>query len=280
MNSSSLVTNFGTTLDDFIANRQGTRGLTPTGERWLRDTLGKFIMWLSVPLAPVNTGTVISFLSQYDNKPWRKHSMYRALRTYWKWVPTTHDMDNPFLDIHGNMAIPAPRLPSRLLPTTSPETVATLIENCTTVRNQAIVGLLADSGCWMTELVSITVENTNVEKGRIRVWGKNRKEGWLVFGPSTQQLLAQYIKESDPQGSLFGLNEWGLKSMLQRLEKGMGIKCNAHSFPRGFATELSKQGLSELDIAELGRWSSTAMVKRYSRAYTFEDAASRYRAIV
>lgn len=68
--------------------------------------------------------------------------------------------------------------------------------------------------------------------------------------------------------------------MLDRLHKKTGIKCNTHSFRRGFATELRKQGLSELDIAELGRWSSTAMVKRYSRAYTFEDAASRYRAIV
>ncbi len=124
------------------------------------------------------------------------------------------------------------------------------------------------------------MDNVFVEKGRISVWGKNRKEGWLVFGPGTRRLLAQYIEENHPQESLFGLNEHGLKSMLQRLEKQTGIKCNAHTFRRGFATELRKQGMSELDIAELGRWSSTAMVKRYSRAYTFEDAASRYRAIV
>ena len=154
------------------------------------------------------------------------------------------------------------------------------MENCTTARNQAIVSLLADSGCRLTELVSISVGNVYVEKSRIRVWGKNRKEGWLVFGPTTQRLLAKYIEENDPQGSLFGLNEWGLKSMLQRLEKKTGIKCNAHAFRRGFCTELRRKGLSELDIAELGRWSSTAMVKRYSRAYTFEDAASRYKAIV
>ena len=68
--------------------------------------------------------------------------------------------------------------------------------------------------------------------------------------------------------------------MLDRLGRKTGIHCNSHSFRRGFATELRRQGLSELDIAELGRWSSTAMVKRYSRAYTFEDAASRYKAIV
>ena len=34
------------------------------------------------------------------------------------------------------------------------------------------------------------------------------------------------------------------------------------------------------EIAKLSRWSSTAMVERYSRAYTFEDAASRYKSIV
>lgn len=67
---------------------------------------------------------------------------------------------------------------------------------------------------------------------------------------------------------------------LRRLGDRVGIKCPSHSFRRGFATELRKQGLNELDIAELGRWSSTAMVKRYSRAYTFEDAASRYKPIV
>ena len=76
------------------------------------------------------------------------------------------------------------------------------------------------------------------------------------------------------------LTNQGFKTMLQRLGKRTGIKCNPHSFRRGFATELRRKGLSELDIAELGRWSSTAMVKRYSRAYTFDDAAERYQAIV
>ena len=36
-------------------------------------------------------------------------------------------------------------------------------------------------------------------------------------------------------------------------------------------------GLSEL---ELGRWSDVGLVKRYTKAYTFEDAATRYKAIV
>ena len=55
---------------------------------------------------------------------------------------------------------------------------------------------------------------------------------------------------------------------------------NRRSCRRTFATELRRKGLSELDIAELGRWSSTEMVQRYSKAYTFQDAATRYEAIV
>ena len=96
--------------------------------------------------------------------------------------------------------------------------------------------------------------------------------------PYHQATLSRiYTRTSD---SLFELNTYGVQSMLRRLGDKVGFNCSAHSFRRGFATELRKQGLSELDVAELGRWSSTAMVKRYSKAYTFEDAASRYTAIV
>ena len=88
-----------------------------------------------------------------------------------------------------------------------------------------------------------------------------------------------FIEENSPIDTLFDLDTEGLKTMLRRLQVRTGIKCNAHSFRRGFATELRRKGLSELDIAELGRWSRTKMVQRYSRAYTFQDA-TRYKAIV
>ncbi len=280
MDSSAFVTTPVTTLDIFIASRQGSRGLTAKGEIWLRETLSKFLQWLPVSLAEADTETIITFLSQYDDKPWRKHSFYRALRTYWKWASRTYDIPNPFLDRHGNQAIDAPKTPSKVLYTLTPEIVSLLIEAAPTMRDKALISLLADSGGRRAEIVSIQMANLDLVRCRIRVWGKNRKQGWLVFGPATQQLLAQYIKEAQPQESLFGLNQWGVKSMLDRLHRKTGIKCNTHSFRRGFATELRKQGLSELDVAELGRWSSTAMVKRYSKAYTFEDAASRYKAIV
>jgi len=71
-----------------------------------------------------------------------------------------------------------------------------------------------------------------------------------------------------------------MRAVFRRLEKRTGLKANPHSFRRGFATELRRKGVSELDIAQLGRWSSLEMVRRYTKAYSFDDAASRYRPMV
>ena len=232
-------------LDAFIVNRKATKGLTVKGETWLRETLGKFLLWLPVPITEVNIDTIISFLSQYEDKPWRKRSFYLALRTFWKWMSLNRDLPNPFLDKYGNAAIDPPKTPSRILRTQTPDVVQQLMLAAPTLRDKTILSLLADSGGRRGEVAYIQVADVDLERYRIKVLGKGNKEGYLPFGLSTKALLVQYLEESSPKGSLFGLNHWGLKSMLQRLEKKTGIRCNAHSFRRGFATELRKKGLGE-----------------------------------
>ena len=192
----------------------------------------------------------------------------------------TYDVPNPMIDRWGNSVIDAPNTPTTILYTMTPVLALELIHAAPCTRDKAIISLLADSGARQSEITSIDIAALNLNGYRIRVVGKGNKEGYLVFGENTRLLLSQHLDESRPTDSLFALNNEGLKTMLRRLEARTGIKCNSHSFRRGFATELRRKGLSELDIAELGRWSSTVMVKRYSRAYTFDDAAARYKPIV
>jgi integrase/recombinase XerD len=250
------------------------------GERWLRQTLGTFFTWLPVPLTDVGREHLVGFLGQWEDKPWQKHSMYRSLRTFWRWVSTTYQIPNPMRDQFGNPIVAAPKTPDKILYTITPVDVCRLVDMASSIRDKAIISLLADSGARRSEITSIQVCDVDLSLYRIKVVGKGNKEGKLVFGDKTKALLAQYIQEAQPVGKLFGLSSEGLKTMLRRLEDRTDIKCNSHSFRRGFATELRRKGLSELDIAELGRWSSTAMVKRYSRAYTFDDAAARYKPIM
>jgi len=176
--------------------------------------------------------------------------------------------------------IPAPKLPDVVLHTTTPADVDRLIQEANTSRDKAIIALLADSGARRSELASIEITDIDLENYRIKVLGKGNKEGHLVFGDRTAELLKRHIEEFHPTSKLFGLNSYGVQSLLRRLEEQTGIKCNAHAFRRGFATALRHAGVGELDIQQLGRWSSLEMVRRYTKAYTFDDAAKRYKPIV
>ena len=278
--STTLVTTVTTPplYQDFITYKKASKGLTKSSEVWFGATILPFLNWLPKVhvqnITQVTSDTVVEFLGQFNHMPWRKHGYYRA------WISTTYKVPNPFIDQFGNPAIEPPKVPQKLLYTLEPDKIANLIQAAEGLRNKSLISLLADSGARRSELASIQVSDLDMAKCRIKVWGKGGKQGWLIFGPTTKQLLAVYIEEQSPSDSLFELNAYGVQSMLRRLGDKVGFNCSAHSFRRGFATELRKQGLSELDIAELGRWSSTAIAKRYSRAYTFEDAASRYKAIV
>ncbi|MDP7628942.1 MAG: site-specific integrase, partial [SAR202 cluster bacterium] len=131
------------------------------------------------------------------------------------------------------------------------------------------------------ELSNIKLSDINLDDRIITVWGKGAKQRVVCYGTTTATYMAEYLDEMELKGNQAIIpNVWVITNLLKELEDRTGIKCNAHSFRRGFATELRRKGLSELDIAELGRWSSTEMVQRYSRAYTFQDAATRYKAIV
>ena len=76
------------------------------------------------------------------------------------------------------------------------------------------------------------------------------------------------------------MGRYGIQTMLRRLSEDTGIKCNAHSFRRGFACNLHRKGLSTLDIMHLGGWESLDMVLNYTRSITFEDCLNHYRALV
>ena len=114
-------------LESFIHDKKSTRGLTVRGEKWLREALNRFLNWLTVPIENVDRAQIVNFLAMYDAKPWRKHSFYRALRSFWKWVSINHEQPNPFIDRFGNLVIEAPKTPTDVLYTMTPEAVKSLI---------------------------------------------------------------------------------------------------------------------------------------------------------
>ena len=114
-------------LESFIGDKKNTKGLTPSGEEWLRDTVGRFLKWLPVPLRQAHREHIVRFLGLYDTKPWRKHAFYRANKSFWKWAFRIYDIPNPMIDRWGNAVIEASKTPSTVLYTMTLEKVHRLL---------------------------------------------------------------------------------------------------------------------------------------------------------
>ncbi|MFC2045843.1 tyrosine-type recombinase/integrase [Chloroflexota bacterium] len=161
------------------------------------------------------------------------------------------------------------------------EEVDNLINIANNLRDKCIIALLADSSVRLNELANIKVQDINWESYTVSVWGKGNMQRRAPFIERTANLLRVYINGNGYcKDNIWGLNARQIEWMLQVLEKQTGIKCNPHSFRRGFACNLHRKGLSTLDIMHLGGWQDLSMVLCYTRSITFDDCLKHYRKLV
>ncbi len=174
--------------------------------------------------------------------------------------------------------MPAPILGKPILPSLEKEQVLHLIKKAPSTKDKAIIALFTESGLRLSEMGNIRLESINWINRTVRVLGKGRKEAYAAFGDLTEKYLKAWLQQYQPNGNIWGLSEWGIASMLRRLEVATGLPCNAHTFRRTFACLLRKAGIDTMTIKDLGRWGSLEMVQRYTRSVRFQDSMRFYRA--
>lgn len=143
-----------------------------------------------------------------------------------------------------------------LLETTKSGTIAD-------IRDRAIIFLLADSGCRISGLCGLRVEDINLTAGRAMVTEKGLKTRLIFFDEEAKQALEEWLKvRPNDQGPwLFislgnkakgRLSPNGVRQMLKRRAKLAGVRgpVNPHAFRHAFAREyLSDEG----DMGTLSR---------------------------
>jgi len=155
--------------------------------------------------------------------------------------------------------------------------VKQLINATDSIRDKAIIALFVESGLRLSELVNMKTSDINWSGRCIKVLGKGRKEAYAPFGDVAAGYMQQWLAGYKPIGNIWGLNAYGIATMLRRLEATTGITCNPHTFRRTFAVLLRKADVDTMTIKELGRWESLEMVQRYTRSFNFQDSMKFYR---
>jgi len=231
--------------------------------------LGRFLSEVNPDKA--KQPNIEKFLLQFRN-PGNRQRYYQVIKTFYIWREQTFGFHNPIRNM------PAPKVGKLILPSLTQEQVKYLLEVVGNVRDRAIIALFVESGLRLSELAKIMPEHIDWSLCTIRVLCKGKKETYAPFGELSKRYLSKWLNDYQPNGNIWGLNQWGISIMLRRLKSKTGLPCNPHTFRRTFACLLRKAGVDTMTIKDLGRWESLEMVQRYTRSVTFQDSLKFYKA--
>lgn len=195
-----------------------------------------------------------------------------CLRTFFKYLcRQSYIQNNP---VKG---VASPRREKRLPEFMYPDEVNALLtmpdlSKNIEIRDQAILEILYSSGLRLQEIVNLKLEDLDLSRGYLRVFGKGSKERLAPLGGAAQRALQCYLKEVRPkllaklplnsviQNNVF-LNYRGTRLsgrsiqriVLKYLKKMVLLKRNItpHTFRHTFATHLLENGADLRVVQEL-----------------------------
>ena len=137
--------------------------------------------------------------------------------------------------------------------TYSDETLELLRDNCTSLRDLAIIDLLSSTGMRVGELVKLNINDIDFENRECVVFGKGNKERPVYFDARTKIHLKNYLNaRTDNNPALFvsldlphdRLKISGVEIRLRQLGRRLGIsKVHPHKFRRTVATKAIDKGM-------------------------------------
>jgi integrase/recombinase XerD len=177
-------------LREFIASRLAAN-LSPATISWYEDRLGPFVKFC--PSLPRRPEPVELFLASIRGSEETKYDVYRALKTFFKFMVGRRRLPNP-MD-----AIKPPRRSRALMPTLEANELTLVLRAAESPRDRAMITLYIDCGVRAGEQCSLLKHN--IKQETIIVHGK---VGWreVPVSEETRRLLLQ-VSETSPDDYVF-----------------------------------------------------------------------------
>ena len=248
-----------TLKEEFLSAKQ-VEGCSESSVNYYSSTLDNLIKNLEKPFNQIETEDLRIYLSEYQKKNNASKqtidNIRRILSSFFTWLEDEdYILKSPVRRIHKIKTM------KQVKETYSDEALEKLRDNCKTIRDLALIDMLASTGMRVGELVKLNRVDVDFVNRECVVLGKGSKERVVYFDARTKLHLQNYLNSrTDNNEALFvsllephnRLEIAGVEIMLRKLGRSLEInKVHPHKFRRTLATRAIDKGMPIEQVQKL-----------------------------
>ena len=246
-------------LQGFLSSKR-VEGCSEKTLKYYKGTIGRLLSTLEKHVVHVTTDDLRQYLAAYQLRNGCSKAnidnVRRILSSFFAWLEDEdYILKSPVRRIHKI------RTTQTVKETYSDEVLEIMRDGCETVRDLALIDLLASTGMRVGELVRLNIEDIDFETRECVVFGKGNKERPVYFDARTKVHLQNYLNErSDDNPALFvsllnphkRLEISGVEIRLRKLGRALGVNhVHPHKFRRTLATRAIDKGMPIEQVQQL-----------------------------
>lgn len=241
-----------TRLTGAFLSAKRIEGCSEKSLSYYRKTIETMSEKIGKGITHITTNDLRSYLTDYQTE--RKSSkvtidnIRRILSSFFSWLEDEdYILKSPVRRIHKV------KTATTIKETYTDEVLETMRDNCETLRDLAMIDMLASTGMRVGELVLLNRDDINFEERECVVFGKGSKERMVYFDARTKIHLQNYLAQrTDSNNALFvslkapyeRLQIGGVETRLRELGKRLSLpRVHPHKFRRTLATMAIDKGM-------------------------------------
>lgn len=238
-------------LDAFIDAKR-IEGCSEKSLRYYKNTIDKMLTSINKEIQEIETDDIRNYLTNYQLEHGSSKvtidNMRRILSSLFSWLEDEdYILKSPVRRIHKVKSAAV------IKETYTDEALELLRDNCTELRDLAMIDMLASTGMRVGEMVLLNRNDIDFNERECIVFGKGSKERVVYFDARTKIHLQNYLENrTDDNPALFvslkspheRLKIGGVEVRLREFGKKLGLqKVHPHKFRRTLATMAIDKGM-------------------------------------
>ena len=227
-------------------------GCSPRTLQYYKVTIEHLLSQISTPIRRITTEEIRGYLSDYQQinlcSKATVDNVRRNISSFFSWLEEEdHILKSPMRRIHKIKG------KQQVKEVISDEVIEKLRDNCSCIRDLAMIDLLYSTGIRVGELVNLNISDVNFESRECVVFGKGDKERRVYFDAKAKLHLQSYLESrTDENPALFvtldapfdRLKISGVEVRLRKLGRSLNLnKIHPHKFRRTMATRAIDKGM-------------------------------------